>query len=494
MVHLQSVLGVEATEIVLRGMSDLANLPIAVFLLDPDHRDQLVDYIWPKTATGEPYKSSEFCRYLHRLPGGGMLCRQCDSYWGWRIFDERWTKARRYECHMGLSELGITVEAGGDLVDPIVWGQVRLKGTSIETHIDDLRVRAEQAVRGAAAEITEEHLRELRRLTEGIRSIKKAEADDLCERITSGAQGLERIVQTEYHIARTLHRVKSSLTLSQGAVEEMIADLGPRIRSGSGVASADLRQQCRQVEEGIEDAARAIDVFERSRRMMKGEQRELSRDWRPLNALLQKVARRVRSEAASHAIEVRVLGAQMPESRAPDIARAPGNPHVYIDWENMLELLDLLLDNAVKYSWRGTKERQRLVDVSWRLVSTNPTDLPAKQAPLGKCPWLEVEIENYGLQIHPEDRDVIFQPHGRGRLSDPYRSVRGAGMGLPIALQIAAQHGCYIDVWCKLFENVGDVTQLQDGKLHAPPGRVAFRVGFPTACWERERPYDKETE
>ena len=483
MVHLESVLGTEATEIVLRGMSDLADLPIAVFVLDPTDRSRLHDYIRPKSATGEPYKFTKLCDYLHKLKGGEELCKACDLSWGWRILDERWTQAQRYECHMGLSEFGITVEAGGDLVDPIVWGQARLAGSSIEQHIDTLRDRAEGVVPGAGAKIGDEHLDELRKLANRVRVIEQAKADDLCERLTSGARGLQHLLRTEYHIARTLHRIKSSLSLSRGAADRLIPLIFTTGEFGDlyppAVKSA-MRERCRRIEEGVEGAALAIDEFERSKHMSAEEGRRLSPRWHPLRELTERGARRIRAEAEGRHIEVRGHG---------PTGGAPKDCYVYVDWDSMLEVLDLLLDNALKYSWSGREGESRRIDVSWHIRPHVPDGLPAGQGPTTDGDWLEIDIESFGLQIHPGDRDTIFIPGGRGRLTDPRRSILGAGMGLSIALEIVLQHDGYINVWCRLFENPSaPAEQLgEEGSTPPGPGKVTVSIGLPQTRWNRER-------
>jgi signal transduction histidine kinase len=476
MVHLESVLGAEATELMLRGMSDLASLRISVFVLDPTGRDPRVSYVRPVTSPLRPYKISSFCSYLHELPGGLELCQACDLKWGWRILDERWTKVRRYECHMGLSEFGITVEAGGDLVDPIVWGEIRHVGTSVEQHLDTLRERAEQAIPGAGAEITDEHLQELCRLASNILEVEKGEADHLCERLTSGTRGLQHLLRTEHYIARTLHQIKSSLSLSRGAIDRLIS-----MASGGGhpddtmlgLESQRLRDRYRRVEEGIEGAALAIDEFERSRRALAVSRRAQSPNWHPVREIVERAARRIRAEAAQRNIEVRVHG---------PTGDTPRTCYVYADWEDMAELLDLLLDNAMKYSYR-----ERTIDISWQTRPSAPAILPAGQQPSDVGEWLEITIDNFGLQIHPDDKDAIFVPGGRGRLFDPRRSIRGAGMGLSIALEIVRQHDSYLNVWCQLFDDPSQVVRQPSGGFGAPPGKVNVTVGLPRERWSEVR-------
>ncbi len=483
MVHLQSVLGLEATGIILRGMSDLVNLPVAVLLLDTDDRDRLVTYVRPESTIDGPPRFTNFCRYLHdSVPGGLELCQACDVRRGWQILDEEWTEARMYQCHMGLCEFGMAVKAGGDLCDPIVWGQARLPEAPINDRINNLRERVAQLDRAEAEKITDEHVRELRELIPTIREVKEDEIGDLCRRLTSGTRGLERLLQTEYHMGRMIHRIKSSLTLSRGGMDRVIAGI---TRAGvfGYVLPEDLRkglrERCRRIEEGIEGATRAMDLFERSRRMVHEEERPLSFRWHPVRTLGEQAARRIRAEAAERHIEVRMHGPTL---------NAPKNSYILVDWDSMMELFDLVLDNALKYSWSGSEQRTRSIDINWQIRRDTPDNLPAGQAPGDDVPWLEVSIESFGLQIHPEDRDIIFDAGGRGQLFDRRRPILGAGMGLHIALGILRQHDGYINIWCHLFDQPDLLVQRPDGRLEAPPGKIVATLGLPAERCREEKP------
>lgn len=54
-----------------------------------------------------------------------------------------------------------------------------------------------------------------------------------------------------------------------------------------------------------------------------------------------------------------------------------------------------------------------------------------------------VGVESDGQSIPPEDRELIFEPHRRGRGE---RRVRGSGLGLAICRQIVERHGGEIGV------------------------------------------------
>ena len=82
------------------------------------------------------------------------------------------------------------------------------------------------------------------------------------------------------------------------------------------------------------------------------------------------------------------------------------------------QLIDILLDNAQKYSARG------IVDVNLRRFGNSQCLL---------------SVSNPGLPIPKEDLEKIFQRFYR---TDPARSHNGSfGLGLSIAQRIAQEHG-----------------------------------------------------
>ncbi len=480
MVHLEDVLGLTATKILLGGWGELAELPVVAVVLDPNDPERLIRWVRPLAADQNTHhRFTDFCRYFHEhVPGGEALCRRCDTEYAWRALDNRWTEAHTYQCYMGLSEFVITLRAAGDLSDPIICGQSRLPDARIEQRINELKKRVEKVAPDEVDKITDEHLQGLRDRIPSIPVWEQDKCSALCRRLTAGAKGLEQLLQTEHHISRTLHRIKGSLNPARGTVDRIIAIIAtPQVgRSPEEIHAfwSSLRKHCRNIEEDIEDARLRIVAFERSRSTRGGMQRPLSRKWHPLRHLSERATRRIRFEADERRIDVRMHGA---------IGDAPKNPYVNVDWESMMELFDLLLDNALKYSENG-----RPIGVYWRTIRAAPARLPARQSPSGKGPWLEIVVEDYGLQIHPDDREKIFEPGIQGRLFAPRRSITGAGMGLTFAKEIVLQHGGYINVWCDLFGRKIDAAAGSGGEQVTPPGKVLFTVGLPGNCFRKEKP------
>jgi len=92
-------------------------------------------------------------------------------------------------------------------------------------------------------------------------------------------------------------------------------------------------------------------------------------------------------------------------------------------------VMNNLVCNAVKYSYRGTSAKPRFI----RIEGKHGGDV------------YEIAIENYGVGILPEEMDKIFKKGYRGILTRDERRT-GAGLGLSIAKEIVEVHGGTINV------------------------------------------------
>jgi signal transduction histidine kinase len=92
-------------------------------------------------------------------------------------------------------------------------------------------------------------------------------------------------------------------------------------------------------------------------------------------------------------------------------------------------MLNNLVHNAVKYSFKGTPTHNRTIAIGGKLLQS----------------FYEFEIENYGIGILPEETGRIFEKGYRGKLTQD-ESRTGAGLGLAIAKEIVNAHGGSIKV------------------------------------------------
>lgn len=128
----------------------------------------------------------------------------------------------------------------------------------------------------------------------------------------------------------------------------------------------------------------------------------------------------------------------------------PGTPGVKLQGNPTLlkEMIRNLLDNAVAYTPSTT---QQPGVVTARVLAD----------PFSRV--LVLQVEDTGPGIPAAERELVFQPFYRALGTN----VDGSGLGLPIVLEIARQHGATIEI--------------EDARPgHTPPGtRVTVRFGAP---------------
>jgi signal transduction histidine kinase len=102
----------------------------------------------------------------------------------------------------------------------------------------------------------------------------------------------------------------------------------------------------------------------------------------------------------------------------------PNLPGVWADPERLSELLEQLLDNAIKFSPKVERKADRI-------------DLVVEDT---GNPMLHVYVQDYGIGIPKTEFDRIFQ-RGYQVDSSMTRRFGGTGLGLSLARQIVEAHG-----------------------------------------------------
>jgi two-component system, OmpR family, sensor histidine kinase KdpD len=131
---------------------------------------------------------------------------------------------------------------------------------------------------------------------------------------------------------------------------------------------------------------------------------ELDMDWQSIEEVVGAVLARVRERDATRRIKSRVPA---------------GLPLIKADPVLLTQLLENLLDNALKYS-------------------AGPIDLVVSQAD-GQ---MRIAVDDRGAGITPGDEQFIFEPYRRSDRS----GQRGAGLGLAVCRAIALAHGGSVQV------------------------------------------------
>jgi two-component system sensor histidine kinase KdpD len=164
----------------------------------------------------------------------------------------------------------------------------------------------------------------------------------------------------------------------------------------------------------------------------------LDRQWYPLEELVGGVLSRLKPRLADHPVEV---------------ALAPNLPWVQADAVLIEQVLENLLENAVKYTPVGS-----------------PITLSAAVRP-GE---VEISVADRGPGLAPEDAKRVFEKFYRVR---PEESQSGAGLGLTICRAIVEAHGGRI--WAERNPGGGAVFRFTLPQSEAPPSVEADQAMGP---------------
>lgn len=126
------------------------------------------------------------------------------------------------------------------------------------------------------------------------------------------------------------------------------------------------------------------------------------------------------------------------------------SPTLMLDAEKILQVVNNLIGNAVKFSPSGS-------EILVRVFSPTPQDVA-------------FSIEDQGPGIDASDLQRIFEPYGRaGKTSQPQE--KGAGLGLAIAKKIVEAHGGRISVASRLGRGCVFAVSLQQTDESFPENR-----------------------
>ena len=236
-------------------------------------------------------------------------------------------------------------------------------------------------------------------------------------------------------LADAAHQLKTPL-----AGLRMQADLAQR----EGANADELKQSLKQIGRSSVRATHTVNqLLALARAETSG--KTLPRQPCDLAQLTQEVVKDLVPRAMDKRIDLGYDGA-LPGARGATVV---GNPTL------LKELIRNLLDNAINYT--PSSAAQPAV-ITARVLAD----------PIGQVVLLQVEDSGPGI---PEaERELVFQPFYRSLET----TVDGSGLGLPIVLEIARQHGAEV--------------RLEDSRPgHSPPGTRAVVRFVSTAPAEAER-------
>jgi signal transduction histidine kinase len=137
---------------------------------------------------------------------------------------------------------------------------------------------------------------------------------------------------------------------------------------------------------------------------------------------------------------------------------------VRMDRTSIRQALLNVLDNAVKYSFDGTADHPRWIEVVGRLRK--------EQGVQGYI----IAVSNLGIGVEEDELELVFEPgyQGRRRL-DEDRS--GYGMGLTFVKECVERHGGGVAIRSQPQRRTGSLTTLYIWlPIHGPTGRHSRRV------------------
>ncbi len=217
----------------------------------------------------------------------------------------------------------------------------------------------------------------------------------------------ESIATQKRFLADAAHQLKTPL-----AGLRMQADLAQRKDAGED----ELKHSLKQIGRASVQATHTVNQL-LSLARAEGGGTNLSRQHCDMVALLSEVLQDALPRALDKGLDLGYEGA------------AAGSPDVQVHGNSVLlkEMVRNLVDNAIHYT-PSTPERPGVITVR-TLVD------PYSHA-------FVIQVEDNGPGIAPAERERVFEPFYRALGTD----VDGSGLGLPIVLEIAQQHGATVSI------------------------------------------------
>ena len=217
----------------------------------------------------------------------------------------------------------------------------------------------------------------------------------------------ESIATQKRFLADAAHQLKTPL-----AGLRMQADLAQR----KDASQDDLKQSLKQIGRASVQATHTVNQL-LSLARAEGGGSNLSRQPCDMVLMISEVLQDALPRAMDKALD---LGYEGADAGTADV-NVHGNPVL------LKEMVRNLVDNAIHYT-PSTGERPGVITVR-TLVD------PYSHA-------LVIQVEDNGPGIAPAERDRVFEPFYRALGTD----VDGSGLGLPIVLEIAQQHGASVSI------------------------------------------------
>ncbi len=389
-----------AARTMLEVFSSMTGLPVALY--EP-HNGEMV----PTTPEERDDYYEPYCRMVRSLPGGQELC----------VRDECRRAAETLRsgqeglvlCHGGLYNEAIPIEVDGEIKAVLMYGETLLDDERSQQRSWEQHRRLLESLPLSAGERAE--------LTRLFTAAKVSSPADLrkARDTLPVARWFYRMLGEEDALERNMERTTHELQTRLQALLANAENLYRRL-----VQASAIDHEIKQRGGDILNSAQALGTLIQNLTESLGEYRF---DLRPILPLLYEARRIYAAEARRRVVEVVI--------EAPDEGSWP---RLEISADHLQFVFNNLVQNAIKYSFRGAEDRKRYVRISGRAE--------------GKA--FGVTIENYGVGILQDeiDQGKLFEDGYQGELTHgEYRT--GMGKGLFFSNRVVGRHHGRIEISSK---------------------------------------------
>ena len=430
--YLTQVIDEETLRLVLMGLSQELGAPTVIV----EQKEGEWRYVRPH-STGA---WCSFCKLLRNEFHCDAACIESDQSAANRVYSEGGIEPIEVPCHMGLTEIVMGIQVGGKVCAMFMSGQLRGQGqAAVRQIMDGIRKRQQPL------NLTDDQVCRLDNEIASIREVDVQGIEKIKGKFKMLGGTIRKLAETKHRYDKARHELRGlGLMIVRGSADlisrhcrtkyqdERLRGLCDELDSGIAylILKADQDAIVSQIEQknGIRLSLQTVNVYD----------------------VLARIERLLKREAEMRDIVISVD------------SRIGHQPSVQMDPDAMFVALANVIQNAVKYSYRGRPGRPNPVTVS-------PIEGDAV------C----FKVSNLGMGIATEDEERIFAPYTQGKNFDHVRFIPGTGLGLHVAKEIVEAHGGSIKAWCDTFEERLSAEMLAEQRYITRPWRTSFTINLP---------------
>jgi len=386
-----------------------------------------------------------FCFSLRTELGGEELCNKSDNAIAEQVYRREIVGAREFTCHMGLTELAMGIQVGSDISAIFMTGELLKEANreAVRQKVKGLKKRLKKQ------KLTESQLSELERKMESIPVADDCTLTELKNRLGELGGYIRSLADTKFRFEKLRHDFRSlGLMIVRGNVELILDHCLEKD------PDPELQELCDDLESGLEYLTQRADADAIYSGIEKGLKPRLVIRHTSLYEVLRRIKRMLKREAEHRHIEINI---------GPELGQVK---NIQMDESSMFVALSNIVQNAAKYTYRGTDENPHTVDIEYSREHSCSERIA-------------IEIANFGMGVAVDDKERIFAPYTQGRNFDRKRFIPGTGLGLYTAKQIIEEHGGEIDVWCETFDRGLTAEQLAAAEYGTRGWKTVFTVTLP---------------